>query len=82
MLKRNHKKNRYVVLLIAALVLMLMCLPGCSSEKKPDPKDSDIPNLEKIADYTVKCIKNTQDDESHWYGVKFEPVLKDLIDCL
>ena len=27
------------------------------------------------ADYTVKCIENTADDDSHWYGVKFEPVL-------
>lgn len=34
------------------------------------------------ADYTVKCIKFTQGDEKHWYGVKFEPVLKDLIDSL
>lgn len=31
------------------------------------------------ADYTVKCIENTQDDASHWYGVKFEPVLPYLI---
>lgn len=27
------------------------------------------------ADYTVACIENTQDDASHWYGVKFEPLL-------
>jgi len=27
------------------------------------------------ADYTVRCIENTVDDPSHWYGVKFEPVL-------
>lgn len=27
------------------------------------------------ADYTVECIKNTMDDDSHWYGVKFEPLL-------
>ena len=27
------------------------------------------------ADYTVKCIENTIDDDTHWYGVKFEPVL-------
>lgn len=27
------------------------------------------------ADYTVKCIENTIDDESHWYGVKFETAL-------
>jgi Pyridoxal/pyridoxine/pyridoxamine kinase len=31
------------------------------------------------ADYTVRCIENTQDDPAHWYGVKFEPVLKELI---
>ena len=27
------------------------------------------------AEYTVRCIENTIDDESHWYGVKFEPLL-------
>lgn len=31
------------------------------------------------ADYTVRCIENTQDDPAHWYGVKFEPVLSELI---
>ncbi len=31
------------------------------------------------ADYTVKCIENTLDDASHWYGVKFETALPDLI---
>jgi len=31
------------------------------------------------ADFTVKCIENTQDDPSHWYGVKFEPVLQEII---
>lgn len=30
------------------------------------------------ADFVVKCIENTIDDESHWYGVKFEPVLYQL----
>ena len=34
------------------------------------------------ADYTVACIKNTQGDKDHWYGVKFEPVLGKLIDAL
>ena len=34
------------------------------------------------ADYTVSCIEYTQDDPDHWYGVKFEPVLKDLIDAV
>lgn len=30
------------------------------------------------AEYTVRCIENTQDDESHWYGAKFETVLPEL----
>ncbi len=34
------------------------------------------------ADYTVLCIENTQGDESHWYGVKFEPVLPRYIQML
>lgn len=34
------------------------------------------------ADYTVKCIENTLGDESHWYGVKFETALPDLIAAL
>ena len=37
----------------------------------------------KIAgDYTLLCIKNTLDDPDHWYGVKFEPVLGQLIDMM
>lgn len=34
------------------------------------------------ADYTVKCIKNTQGDADHWYGAKFETALKELIEML
>ena len=34
------------------------------------------------ADYTVLCIENTQNDPAHWYGVKFEPVLSDLIQMI
>ena len=34
------------------------------------------------ADYTVACIKFTQGDKDHWYGVKFEPVLGKLIESL
>ena len=30
------------------------------------------------ADFTLHCIKYTTGDESHWYGVKFEPLLSDL----
>ena len=34
------------------------------------------------ADYTVRCIEHTQGDPEHWYGVKFEPVLPELIRML
>ena len=34
------------------------------------------------ADYTVKCIEITQDDPTHWYGVKFELAIPDLIKML
>lgn len=42
--------------------------------------DKDIFSSAKIAaDYTLKCIENTVDDDSHWYGVKFETALEELI---
>ncbi len=31
------------------------------------------------ANYTYMCIEATLDDPDHWYGVKFEPLLGDLI---
>ena len=34
------------------------------------------------ADYTVKCIINTQGDSDHWYGAKFETALGDLMAML
>ena len=34
------------------------------------------------ADFTLKTIKNTIGDTSHWYGVKFEPVLGEYIKML
>ena len=34
------------------------------------------------ADYTVRCIENTAGDESHWYGVKFETALPELVAAL
>ncbi|MBE5853174.1 MAG: pyridoxamine kinase [Lachnospiraceae bacterium] len=34
------------------------------------------------ADYTVECIKATAEEENHWYGAKFEPVLGKLISAL
>ncbi len=34
------------------------------------------------ADYTSLCIRKTYDDPAHWYGVKFETALPDLIKML
>ena len=49
----------------------------------PNMDDKDIFDAARIAaDYTVKCIINTQGDADHWYGAKFEPVLRELIDML
>ena len=31
------------------------------------------------ADYTMECIKATAEEDNHWYGAKFEPVLGKLI---
>ncbi len=46
-------------------------------------KGKDIFTAAKIAaDYTVLCIEKTQDDPTHWYGVKFETALPDLIGML
>jgi pyridoxine kinase len=45
--------------------------------------DKSVYEAAKIAaDYTVKCIMNTQGDAEHWYGAKFEPVLRELIDMI
>ena len=45
--------------------------------------DKEIYEAAKIAaDYTVKCIVNTQGDADHWYGAKFETALRDLMDML
>lgn len=34
------------------------------------------------ADYTVECIRATAEEDNHWYGAKFEPVLHKLISAL
>lgn len=34
------------------------------------------------ADYTVECIRCTAQQENHWYGAAFEPVLGKLIEML
>ena len=45
--------------------------------------DKSVYESAKIAaDYTVKCIINTQGDADHWYGAKFETALGDLMKML
>lgn len=40
-------------------------------------------NAAKIAaDYTVLCMEKTAGDESHWYGVKFETAIPELLSML
>lgn len=34
------------------------------------------------ADFTCRCVENTLLDPAHWYGVKFEPVLPELMQAL
>lgn len=34
------------------------------------------------AKFVLSCMENTQDDPSHWYGVKFEPMLGSLIEMV
>ena len=34
------------------------------------------------ADYTTECIKATAEEDNHWYGAKFEPVLLKLIQAI
>lgn len=34
------------------------------------------------ADYTYQCILNTRDDADHWYGVKFETALEQLMNSI
>lgn len=38
--------------------------------------------VKTAADFTLRCIENTVGDDKHWYGVKFEPVLPQLINSL
>lgn len=38
--------------------------------------------MEIAANFTCRCIENTRGNPAHWYGVKFEPVLPELMDML
>ena len=36
-------------------------------------------SVKLAADYVYRCINNTLNDDTHWYGVKFEPLLGDYV---
>jgi len=53
------------------------CLTGSWMQEKP------LPEAVKIAaDFTLQCIQNTHAAPAHWYGVKFETALPNLIKTL
>ena len=39
-------------------------------------------SVKVAADYVYRCINYTQSDKSHWYGVKFEPLLNGFVNKL
>jgi len=43
-----------------------------------EPKEA----IQIAADYTCRCIENTMDDPTHWYGVKFETAIPYLLSLL
>jgi len=40
---------------------------------------SEYDSAKIAADYVVRCIANTMGDKTHWYGVKFETAIPDLL---
>lgn len=53
------------------------CFTGALMQEK-----SLYESVKIAADYTCKCIENTAENPAHWYGVKFETALPDLIHML
>ena len=39
-------------------------------------------SVKVAADYVYRCINYTQSDKTHWYGVKFEPLLNGFVNKL
>lgn len=50
---------------------------GALASGKPELRAAEI-----AAEFTLKSIQNTFDSPAHWYGVKFETALPDLIEML
>ncbi len=43
---------------------------------------SALESAQIAANYTMECIRATADEDNHWYGAKFEPVLGKLISMI
>jgi pyridoxine kinase len=43
---------------------------------------SEFESAKIAAEYTLRCIENTQGDENHRYGVKFETAIPYLLELL
>ena len=50
------------------------CFTGALMQEKPMDQA-----VKLAADFTCRCIENTEKNPAHWYGVKFEPVLTELM---
>lgn len=53
------------------------CFTGALMQEK-----TKFESVKIAADFTCKCIENTYKDPAHWYGVKFETALPELIRML
>ena len=53
------------------------CFVGAWMQEKPL-----FESVKIAADFVCRCIENTQENPAHWYGVKFETALPDLIRML
>ena len=53
------------------------CFTGAMMQEKPIFQAARI-----AAEFTCRCIENTTESPAHWYGVKFETALPDLIRLL
>ena len=50
---------------------------GALASGKPELEAAEI-----AAEFVLRCIRNTREQPAHWYGVKFETALPDLIGML
>ena len=74
---RENLDEEYVAKLLTALDHPCVILTGALMQEKDKYEAVRI-----AADFTCRCIRNTAENPAHWYGVKFETALPDLIRML